>query len=278
VCNYVAALGVLLKVSGGGAHDAEQAAHLVVVGDFECALDDVVGLGVSHEFHDFGLGFYLQDFVDDFPALARVAVHQTLFNHVGGILALTHVAHFAFDRTEHLLFLVHRAELEDVLDGLVTVLVFRKLVHEREDLIDDGLDDAGLAVLEHALDHATAVRMHRQPVGVVLESGDQLLHDVFLLAQELDDLLDHMVAVLVLHELHDVVFDLESHDLLLVGLADFDGLLHHAAALHVHCELMDVPQQLVGQCLFVALVSVLEQPLDDLVAERVHCQCQNLRN
>jgi len=48
-----------------------------------------------------------------------------------------------------------------------------------------------------------------------------------------DNLLDDMVAILVLYQLHDVVFNLHGHQFTLIMVTQFDSLLDYPAALHV---------------------------------------------
>jgi len=100
---------------------------------------------------------------------------------------------------EHL-SLVHRVPvLEDVLDGLVAVLVLGQLLQVGQDALHDRLGHGLVALLQHALDDAAALGVLREHEAVRLECFDDVLHDVLLLAHGLDDLLDHVVAVLVLH-------------------------------------------------------------------------------
>lgn len=142
---------------------------------------------------------------------------------------------------EYLDFVVRIPVFEYMLNGLIAVLVLGEPFEFRQNGLDDRLDQAMIALLKHALDDPAAVRVLREHEAVPLERFDDVVHDGFLLAHGLDDLLDDVVAVLVLDQFADAVFQFRGHQAALLWFGHLDCLLHHAAALHVFGLLVHVP-------------------------------------
>lgn len=79
-----------------------------------------------------------------------------------------------------------------------------------------------IAVFQHALNHTTAVRMGCKGLNLTLECRDDELN--VLRGNPLDGLLDHVVAILVLHTLENMTIKLFDQRGLLIGQDVFKSL------------------------------------------------------
>lgn len=98
-----------------------------------------------------------------------------------------------------------------------------------------------------------------------------------ILADELDYLLNDVVAVLVLHAAYHVVGQLLGQRKLLHLLDHLNGLLDDPAPLHLQGKLQHMPPDLLAQGLPLQAVAMLQQSLDHIVAEHVHDELQRMR-
>ena len=96
--------------------------------------------------------------------------------------------------------------VENMLDHVVAILVLDQGLDVAVELLQDGGGLLGGAVLENALDHATAVRMGGEVVHLALERVYDELQPTWL--HSLDALLHNMVPVLVLDALKNIAVKL----------------------------------------------------------------------
>lgn len=200
---------------------------------------NLICIYVSHYLEQFSV--IAQKLSDNLPPLLSISVVQTLLDHIGSLLTLRISLDPPADMVEYLDFVVRIPMFEYVLNGLVAVLVLGEPFEFRQNGLDDRLDQAMVALLKHALDDPAALRVLREHEAVPLERFNDVVHDGFFLAHGLDDLLDDVVAVLVLDQFADAVFQFRGHQAALLWFGNLDCLLHHAAALHVFGIFVHVP-------------------------------------
>jgi hypothetical protein len=116
-----------------------------------------------------------------------------------------HLQYFSGNLLVDVGHLLVRSELQNVLDGVVALLVFRECDDVGNDLFDDRGHDALRTVLQHALHDPTALGMHRHLLGPAAERVDHQVYVLVVLSDKLYDLLDDMISVLVFHTPNDVV-------------------------------------------------------------------------
>lgn len=82
-------------------------------------------------------------------------------------------------------------------------------------------------------------------------------------------LLDHMVAILVLHTFQNIAIQLLNDQLLLVKGDGFEGLLDNSAAVHLKRQWLHMRPQLAHQLGLLLCRAKLKELLDHIVAKHV---------
>ena len=82
-------------------------------------------------------------------------------------------------------------------------------------------------------------------------------------------LLDHMVAILVLHTFQNIAIQLLDDQLLLVKGDGFEGLLDNPASIHLEGQWLHVRPQLAHQLGLLLCRAKLKEFLDHIVAKHV---------
>lgn len=215
------------------------------------------------------------NFVDDPGAMLKSAKLNDLLNDVGGKLVLRQLEDLATEELDHLVLVLRTAVLEDVLDDVVTILIYRQskirhhgaepqwdgrehraskryTLHEGDDVEEElahnlilgakfaadriiAVGHARLRVFENTLNDAAAIGVGGELVDLVVERVDDELRVGN--RNGLNDLLDDVVAVLILDALHYVAFKLLDEARLLFAGDNLEGLLHDTATVHLQGEL-----------------------------------------
>jgi hypothetical protein len=91
-----------------------------------------------------------------------------------------------------------------------------------------------------------------------------------------DNLLHHMVAVLIGNQIPDELLGLRNYEHLERKAKLIDGLLHHSAPELVHAQLVDLPLHVFEDLVILFVVSELNHFLHDVVAKQVLTQPDEL--
>mmetsp|Transcript_27113 Transcript_27113/g.66501 ORF Transcript_27113/g.66501 Transcript_27113/m.66501 type:complete len:223 (-) Transcript_27113:664-1332(-) len=192
-------VGVLLQVGQVQLHATQQLLALLLVAHLQQLLHHVVcELVLHHGLQGLVLVGEAQHLVDHDLALALPAVRQALLDHVGRELVLRQEHDLSCQRVQDPPPLVLPTVLQHVLHHIVAVLILGQSTRLAQDLVHDAgaLLVVG-AVLQHPLDDAAAVGVRGQGEHVAVEGGDDELDAGR--GHTFDALLDHVVAVLILH-------------------------------------------------------------------------------
>lgn len=211
---------------------------MFIFSNLKCTLYNLICLNISHYFEQFGV--IAQKLSNNLPPLQSIPIIQTLLNHIGSILTLTLSLNPPPNMVEYLNFMMRIPMFKYMLYSLIPLLVFSEPFQLRQYSLNDRFDQAMVALLQHALDNPTPVGVLCEYEAVPLERFNNMVHHGFLLAHGLDDLLDDVVAVLVLDQLADAVFQFGGHQSSLFGFGYFDCFLHYSATLHVFGVFVDV--------------------------------------
>ena len=118
------------------------------------------------------------------------------------------------------------------------------------------------AVLKDTLQHPARVAVRRQRKHMTPERRRDKVNRIRV--EALNDLLHHVICVLVLDALHNVAIQLlrQTHPLRLIRVVE--RLLHHPAAVRPERKRKHVALHLLGQCSPLQVCTVLEHLLDHL--------------
>lgn len=110
------------------------------------------------------------------------------------------------DQVDDLRTILGLAVLDDMLGNVVTILILDKLERSNVKFVKDRSLGLLVAVLQHPLDHAAAVRVGCQRMHLV---GEGIYDEVNVFGRNaLDGFLNDMIPVLILDTLEDVALQL----------------------------------------------------------------------
>merc|ERR1711871_1434141 len=247
---------------------------------FQHLLYHIVAKLVFHHLYDGSLGTAfsaLENLCMELNPLCLRAVLEHLLHHIARELMHTHSQDVAFDSSPHLVFVLHSPSLQDVLNDVVTELIFAQLKHGTEHLFQDGCGLLWRAILQNALQHTTPILIGGQLRCLAIEGlHDEVDHSS---VQLLNGLLHHMIAILVFDALqHHARWVKFGHQFgLLVFLHLFDSLLHHTAAIHLVGEFHHPRSETAGHDLGLLIGAVLNKFLDHVVPEYIGHEFQSIR-
>lgn len=123
---------------------------------------------------------------------------DALLHDVGGELVLGEDGQLRHDEGNHLGTVIGRAIRDDMLRHIVAVLVHDQHLGAAVQLLHDGLLVCLVPMLKSTLDHTAPIRMRRQLADT---SPEAIENETNVLPRHcLNDLLDDVVSVLVLHD------------------------------------------------------------------------------
>lgn len=134
----------------------------------ESSLNDIVPLHVLHQVSHFVLS-EPDDCVEHFPPLSVGTLLHALLYHIRRVLLRAEVHDVLADALDHLVLLLRLTELQNVLDDLVALLVFRQRDYVLHDLLlYESVQVVGGDALNDLLDDSAAKSVHAQVIGVLL--------------------------------------------------------------------------------------------------------------
>lgn len=122
-------------------------------------------------------------------------------------------------------------------------------------------------LLDQSLDDTASVRVSRQ----VVDLSTERVHDGLdiLNWNTLNDPLNDVVAILILHSLEYIFLQLFDHFSLLVYKNMLERFLHDSAGVHLIGQSEDMALHLRSKDTLLDLVAVFEELLDDVVSKDV---------
>jgi len=155
VSNYMSALCLLLQILTWNTYNIQQFVWVFFVRNLKCPLDNVVCLNVSHQLQNLKHRL-LQEFPNDITPLLFITIHKTLLDHIGSLLGQTHEFYFASHCLKHLMLLLF-GEFQNMLNGIVPILVFTQLWHEWKYFLNNRFDHERITVFQHPLNHSATI-------------------------------------------------------------------------------------------------------------------------
>ncbi len=173
----------------------------------EFRTDDVIAILIPDQRLQRAFPFVVEDRqdIDNLLPLRRGAELNALFDHVAGELVFGQVGEVPGDQRDDLGPVLLPAVFDDVLGHVIAVLIDDQRRRACVQFVQDGRPRGFFAVLQHALNDPTAVRVHGQAVHLTRERVDDEL-DVHR-RHPLDGLLDHMVPVLIFDAFEHMLFE-----------------------------------------------------------------------
>ena len=226
----VLAVRVTAQLSNVFTNITQNGGALALIAHVNHFLHHVVGVGVAHHRLEHAVALVVdgvggvEGVVDDAPdhlvAVAARSVLQALLHHVGGKLVLREVEQVLLDLADEHCAIGLPAVLHDELDDVVAIAVLHELRAVLAQLLEDGSLLGDGAVLEDALNDAAAVGVRAQLLDAAeedvddeLDAGREVVHLLLALlisghaAHDLNNLLDDVVAVRVVHAAEEHLFD-----------------------------------------------------------------------
>lgn len=240
-----------------------------------------------------------EELVDDRTSTGAVGDSNALLDDVGRELLSRESRDVAEELTDDRLDEAVVVQVENVLDDVVTLQrdrrgqvaprvreregggrAYESVLNERERVVrdlGDELDALTLGrVVDAALEDAASVTVGRDFDAVC---RDGVVNELVVFGREVvEALLDHVVAVQVLDERHDVEVEREDQALhLALRRQEVDHLLNGARSVHVERDRDELARDRFDQRVTLLVRRVLEEALGEVVGERVRHELGEMR-
>lgn len=242
------------------------------VGVVESGLDDIVGKRVPKESVKLSR---LQHLIDQHVLRRLLSATEALLNDVGAELLLRELGHAALELGNQRLGEDGLVQIEDVLNNIVAEWILDQGIGIVRDLSDEPSLLVSRSMVNAALEHAATMTMSAN-INTVVSNG---IKDELGIGRSklVEALLDHVVAVQVLDQLHNSITKSRDNGLDLTrGRNEFDHLLQSSSSVLVESNSDEVLGRILNENSALFVVAELEELLAEVVAEGIGHQLNDM--
>lgn len=261
-----AAVGSLADGRQDGANGINNALAGVRIGKVHSSLNNVVGKGITQHFLQL---VAIQDLINHFTANGVIRSAQALLNHIGAELLLGQRRDVTGKGLAQRSGETRIGKIQDVLNNIVSKGVLDKSVRVRGDPSDQLSLLGTRGMINAALQNTASMAVGADNDTM---STNSLVDELGLLGvQAVQALLNDVVAIQVLDQIHDMVLQRIDNSLGLLGSGDeLDHLLESAGTMLVQRDLNKLGSSVVNEGGALLVVGVLKKLLAQVVAERIY--------
>lgn len=233
------------------------------VGEVHRSLDHVIGKRVPEHLLQLVRSQHL---INHLAAHLVIRSSQTLLNHVGAELLLGQSGNVTAETLAQGLREMRFSKIENVLNNVVTEWVLDKVKGISSDLRNEASTLFTRGVVDAPLEDTASMAMGSNDNAV---STNGVVNELSVLGRKtIKAFLDDMVAIQILHEVHNAVPKSTDHSLRLLWSRDeLDHLLESAGSVLVERDLHKLWRRVVDQSSTLLIVGILKELLAQIVTK-----------